>query len=287
MQNTNKVRNYIAHLIILLFSIGCGQNTNQDKLEAATDTSTSENDVEEVFEEIELSVSENEIIKALAGNYFSLQKNDDGYIYMEDCSYSEWDVAIEKKLDNVNFWEISFYSTRYDIQEVKQEEELITILAEGKTYTFSKKEMIWEVELPNTQEITALVAAQYLENIAFEPCTEIHKIMDGIPENWYEISEIDGESVVFEPCEDAPGGITINGETIDFWSGSDPYEIHSMTKLYNQISIVYENGLQELDTIIMHDLDEVLFKFGQGNESDRRYAPEEIVTEFPTVNEEC
>lgn len=272
-------------LLIIPFFISCN---NQKKTDA---TANKELIVKEgtptSFEEVELNAEQNSILKVLEGNYFALEKNDNTYIYVEDCAYSEADLVITKKLDDVNFWEITVYSNTYDIQKVNQTNNVISIDTNGKTFTFSQEDMVWEVTTAHWDDAIAFTKIENIKEFSHDPCTSIHKIMDGMPEDWYEISEINGKSVIFEPCEEAIGGLTITGETIDFWSGTDPYPIISMTKSYNEVIIFYTNGIQETDSIIMHDMDKAIFRFGKGDETDKRYVPDVIASDFPTVKEDC
>ena len=228
----------------------------------------------------------------IEGKYFSLQENEGSFTYVEDCDYNDGDIQFLKKLDDVAFWEVQWLGELFDIRKVEEKDGTITISAYSdskKVFVLSKNEneFVWDIALSGSEEVTSFCRAEDAPNFSVSPCTSIHKIMAGIPESWYEISEYEGENVIFVPCEDAPGGITIDGETIDFWSGSDPYPILSMSKLFNKVTIVYQSGDQSESTIVMHEINGHVIRFGDGSDDDSRYVEQDSKDSYPTIEEEC
>ncbi len=286
-----KIMKYMLLSLSLLIIAGCSNQSGNTKNDAENPAKTDLPQAEEVLEEVELSPEESQIMSNLKGAYFTLSKRGNSLTYVEECSFSEGDIRISKKLDEMDFWEIYWRGSSYDVQKVNIENRVVRIKAysnEITTFTLSKKdtEFAQNMSVSGSTELISITRVEDVKNFNSEPCTEIIQIMDGLPQSFYELTDLDGKQVFYEPCEDAPGGITMDGETIGFWSGTDPYPIITMSKLFNKIRIVYEaNGQQT--ALVMTLRNSTVFQFGKGNDDDTFYVQEDSKDQYETIQEEC
>ncbi|MEL7003835.1 MAG: hypothetical protein AAFN93_14020, partial [Bacteroidota bacterium] len=88
--------------------------------------------------------------------------------------------------------------------------------------------------------------------------------------------------------EDAPGGFSLEDNRYDNWSGSDPYEIVSMEKKNNRITMTYKSPYDDkTESLTIHNLESEVIQMGDGSADDSQYIKEESKDIYPTVEEDC
>ena len=167
----------------------------------------------------------------------------------------------------------------------------IKIYSEDSEYVFvlskNKKDKVWDFGVLGYKDQTYLTRVENIAEFEIKPCTDIEKIMHEIPDTWFEISTIEGQEVIYEPCESAPGGITITTKTIDFWGGSDPYKIRSMTKLNNEVTIIYERHDLSESKIIFKEWNETILSIKIEDKNAVKHVSKEAKGNYPIIEEEC
>ncbi len=283
---------YLCSVLLLALLFSCGnQNSKKNNEDPA---GASDQETENQISEKAISSEGLELLQKLKGNYYTLQQDGDALFYQEKCTYNEKDISISEIAEGSGYWEFYWLNETLDIHQVEEKEGSIYITShtdEDQTFIFSqhKNKSVWDLTVAGYRDTTPLTRVEDAHTFTAKPCTDIAEIMQRIPESWYLLTEIDGENVLYEPCEDAPGGITIDETSIDFWSGSDPYQVVSMRKLFNKVTITYQSlyDRQIQDSIVMHDMYSAVFKFGKGTEDDNNYVSEQSKDSFTTVQEDC
>ncbi|WP_340075581.1 hypothetical protein [Leptobacterium sp. I13] len=283
------MRTLLVFTILLIF-IGCrnsNTNTNKGGKEVSNPI-----EVESNLDNA-LTTEAIELVKKLEGIYYTLRKDGTNLFYEESCSYNPYDVKITEVAEESGYWDIYWLDESFSIHAVKEKDGDIYITSKEdieNTFIFSKNtnDLLWDFAMMGSKETTPIVKIEDVENFEMKPCTDAEEIMKRIPTTWYQISELDGKEAIYEPCMEAPIGITIDANSIDFWSGSDPYRIVSMSKLFNRITIKYQSiHNEDIGSIIMHNLYGDVIQFGNGTSKDHRYVNEQALDMYPIIKEEC
>ena len=237
----------------------------------------------------ELSTHENQLIQGLRGNYFDLKMIDGKLTYEESWKLNDFDFQIIRKLDDVNLWEIYSLGSHYDVFKVEKKGDKIII------HSFEEEEVIFYLYVDNKKEEILfhiqgyrddfyLIQDKDVAKVKSKSCSNATMILKNISFKWFTLTAIDGEMVLFEPCEEVMDGMSIANNSVDFWSGSDPYPILSVEKLYENISIFYKNSF-EVDTLVFQSVENGLFKIGAGKSTDPIYVSDKSKSRYKIVSE--
>lgn len=277
------------HFTFCLFLVvtGCSSPhtaTNEDQPSVSGSTETVNN-------ETAVSSASTEILQKLEGKYFELSVDEGALYFQEPCEYDFPFMEVSSGSDESGgyiYWGEEFYS----IITVEEQNGKIVIKTDSElegqfTFSANNNKLLWNFESERKRS-PAIVRIEDVQNFEIWPCTDTGEIMKNLSTSWFELSEIDGEKVIYSPCESAPGGYVFgeNGESIDFGSGSDPDAIVSMSKLDNQISISYRDQYNELETprsmtVNLTDNKNLIYV------NDTQYVSEQGKDEFPSVDEDC
>ena len=220
----------------------------------------------------ELSTHENQLIQGLRGNYFDLKMIDGKLTYEESWKLNDFDFQIIRKLDDVNLWEIYSLGSHYDVFKVEKKGDKIII------HSFEEEEVIFYLYVDNKKEEILfhiqgyrddfyLIQDKNVAKVKSKSCSNATMILKNISFKWFTLTAIDGEMVL-----------------VDFWSGSDPYPILSVEKLYENISIFYKNSF-EVDTLVFQSVENGLFKIGAGKSTDPIYVSDKSKSRYKIVSE--
>lgn len=279
-------------IILLLLFAACGNPKTEvvedelgvpDSIEIDDDRST------------DLPSEDRKLIRKLEGEYYMLREENGDIYYEEPCNFNTYDVKITESAEGSGYWEIYWLSDWYPINRAEEKNGGIYITVETEAENIfmflpAENDLLWNFAMMGSKEAPPIVRTAAVDSFEIRPCTDARKIMKDLPTNWYLISNIDGKKVIYEPCEEPPGGITIgeHGESIDFWTGSDPYNVISMTKANNRITIKYNSNFDEtVYSIIMHDYYGTVAKFGDGKSKDDFYVSKQAKDSYRIVKEEC
>lgn len=284
------MRHPLLYLVSLFFFISACDSPDEEIVEA---TSVDSNSVELATIPEEEVNEEGELIWKLAGEYVFV-KQDEGAPYYEDpCNFNPYDVSIHEVVEHSGEWEIDWMGEIYPIASVEEKDGRFYILTESEyssviILTDLERELWDFLEMGSLESSLAvnLVDLQYQD---FKPCEDEAEIMRFQKTTWYELTNLDGELVIVQPCYGPVDGITLgdSAETIEFWGEGDPYTVLSLSKRYDRISIVYQGHDGELNNITMRRISDNVVQFGRDKENDPYYVHEEAKNNFPMVEEEC
>ena len=278
--------------LLLIFS--CNPSADKAGTDSTVDDeeflNTNEEDSDEEEIDAELSPESHQLLLTMEGNYFVLDHGSGIFSYLEDCAYNEGEISIRQKLDNVAFWGIEWYGEWIDIHSVTETEREITVsnLEEDLVFIFRKQEteFVFEFIVAGYRDSWYLAKSEHIQEFEIISCDNILRIISDLPDTYYLLTEIDGEEVIYYPCY-APDVIIMDGETIDFSSGSDPYPIESMEKLFNRIVVRYMPADTILDSIIINRVNENIYTISTDESNAKRYVREEAIGLYKEVNEGC
>ncbi|MFD0964173.1 hypothetical protein [Pseudofulvibacter geojedonensis] len=235
-----------------------------------------------------------DLINKISGKYFILTEENNTIYYKEKCQYTPYDIEVVRKVEDINdYWLLNWQGETYEINHIEEKNNDIYLTSDENDFTFIfiKKAKSWyfaELGMKGLYPISKIENIKKYKSIA---CTRAKEITKTLPLNWTELTNIDGNEVVYVPCEEAISGIDLNyseeGNTIDFRSGSDPLQIISTSKLYNKITITYEYSDGNKNSIVIHDFQGNTIKIGKGNSQDNKYINKENETQYSIVKEDC
>ena len=283
----NKV--YVILLLVFLSCTNQSSKTNNGSIDA-TQKSTEKPAFEDTYTEVELTLEEQNILKKVKGEYYSLGQKTNTFLYQESCTYKSHDIGISRKLDDMGFWEIYWLNETLDILKVEEKNNQIRITTNDDfVFFFSKNNTanVWDLNISEYRDTTYITRTETVQDFDMIPCTDIPTILHKIPETWYGISEIDGKEVLYEPCESAPDGMSITETTIGFWSGSDPYNVKSMSKLLNKITITYERFDLSENHVVLSDIKGSVIKIRYEDGNNSKYVSKLAKDSYPIVKEDC
>lgn len=233
------------------------------------------------------------LILELEGEYLMLSEVDGEAFYEEPCNFNQYDVKIAESAEGSGEWELYWLDHWYPIasSEEKSGGIYITVDSEAENvfmFLPAENDLLWNFAMMGSKSTSPIVRIEALDLVKINSCTDASAIMRNLPTVWYQLSLLDGEKVIYEYCEEAPDGLSLgeHGESIEFWNGSDPYEILSMSKANNRITIVYMTAFRE-DTLYMHNFYGSVVRFGEGSGEDDLYVSEEKKGRYRVVKEEC
>ena len=283
---------YIVFCLSFLF-FGCAGEPSQTENETIVDKVESSEITADhaIFEDVELSAEENEIINELKGNFYKLEANEQTYAYKEPSEFGTFGFQVLRKLDDINFWEIVWMNRAIPIHKVEKTDQEIVL------YGFDDEEISFYIkEDPETKVVTVNVGgypddfyytrAENIQVFKAVACVNRDAFLRKMPTAWYGFTEVDGQDVLYQPCEEAPVGLTINSQTIDFWSGTDPYPIIEISKLFDKLSIVYQTSMSA-DTLVMQYQSNNAFKIGDGTPKDPLFISAIAMDNYTIVKEDC
>ncbi len=285
----NKMNLLIALFFVVLF-ISC------DNSEMKTIEDELENNLEIVEEENawgEFLPKEQELMQKLDGEYYLLSGEGEEIYYQDYCDFSSFDISVYEASKDSRHWLIHWAGEEYKINKVEETKNgiYITTLSESEQdFMFSHNEnKLLRNFGSGAKEAPLIVRVEDLENFEIRPCTDEKAIIKDAGRSWYLVSLIDGIEVVFEPCMEAPGGFSFDEKSIDFWSGSDPYEIISFSKFNNKTIIVYQTRLDnKLDSLVVNGLNREVIHIKNSDGQDEYYVSERSRKElYPTLEEDC
>lgn len=283
------------YVLTILILVSCGQKNMTEDNKGNTLTMSEKDKIKNDVELIKTEPSgtfDRALIQQFVGPRFFLKKKGESYTFEDACDFRDFDISIAETAEYSNDWELTFYGETYSITGIKETKGDIGLTTDkSKTFVFRRTEnpMVWGFLVNGNDNIRYLAKKHELENFNIRACTDINKIMNNTSTTWYQLTEKKGILSIEVPCEDAPAGITIDGSFIDFWSGSDPYPIVSMSKILDKVTIVYTSVFDETkrESIIMHSPGHNLIKFGKGVYEDNYYVAEVALKEYPEILEPC
>ena len=267
---------------------GCVNNNQNSSTEDQTDDST--DTVEQTMVILSLG---RELVESLAGEYFLMSDDSGGGFRHEPCKFVRFDLNVYEIAEGSGFWELHWLEDIYPIHSAQEKDGVIYVRSETDMerlflFTSTDDERLLRFAMMGTREPPLIVRVEQVEEFYIEPCTDIDEIMKKLPATWYLITEMDGKDVIYVECQAPPGGLSIGGGTVDFWSGSDPYPILRMHKSNNRITVVYKANFGEwIDSLVIYDLYAGVAKIGFGDDDDDRYVSEAAKERYVVVEEEC
>jgi len=285
--------NRLLYLLPLLILMGCGNQSSESNVASSSIDEEGGNDA--TVPEAAVSIDRS-LLSKIADEYYIVTTDNDQVYFQEPCEYLPYHVNITETAEDSGEWNIYYNGDTYDIAQVEEAEGDIRIVTRAEsagmesTFLFSpnENESLWDFIEVGMQGISTLAKTYEMENIEIRPCSDMSKIMAYMEDSWYLISKIDGKDVLYEPCEEAPGGFSLEGSNYDNWSGSDPYAIVSMTKKNNIITMKYKSLYNdEIQTQIIHNLAGEVIQLGDGSPDDSHYIREESKDIYTTIEEGC
>ena len=270
---------YIQILIPALILWSCGSKT--------TNENTSENTSDK---ETEVSLNE-DLIQSIQGEYVSVQTEGEKITVPEPCSFDSYQMKIGEITEYSGEWYIDYMDESYSVVSLSKSEGDISIEAtsDDMEYTFLLEKSdggVINAAMVGDGFSLSLIPKADKANYETVPCMDMASILDNLPSSWYLLSSFEDEWVIMEPCEEAPGGFSMEDGYFDNWSGSDPYEIVEIMKENDRIEVEY-NSSMGTRKIILHDFSGTTMQAGEGSEDDPIYVSEEAKDQYDTIVEEC
>lgn len=280
----------IISVAILLTNCSSPKNDTEN-----ADTSTDSSSNSEIIEEEYSGTEGVELISELAGEYYNLQKEGSSVYYQAPCTSSPYDLKISETAEGSGEWTINWEEQEHTIAKAEKKEGDIyinTAAPKGMDFTFilskSSTKDLWEFVELGISGVSTMAKNEDLENFEIKPCTDTQAIMKTLASQWFLVSKVEGKDVLFVPCEEAPGGFSIDAESYDNWSGVDPYEVLSVAKTLNEIKIVYKSIYgEDTQTKSIKNFNGTVLYVTNGNGEDELYIREDSKDIYSEVEEEC